>query len=299
MMCPELAVVAGATGFIGNRLVLELLQRSVTVRIVSSRMHTYSYNSASTDGVQWFGLSDADIERATCDATHFFNFAVAYDRPSIDDQTITTANVDIPLKIISNFKKRKTPVTCVLGDSFFRKFPPQATLQGRYTRSKQDLADKLSVIIENSQVRAALLQIEQVYGPGEAFTKVLPHLTQQMVLNAPRIAMTSGMQKRDFVFVDDVVDAAWTVANSSWDGLVTVECGSGIATPVRQVFEQIHALAHSKSQLGFGDLEGGTGILSSNANTSWLRARGWAPQTSLEEGLTKLVRDVELRTLPQ
>jgi CDP-paratose synthetase len=290
------AVVTGGTGFVGSRLVRALLRDGVAVRILSSGTAERDPALAHDPRLTWLGVSDADLDRAVDGATYFFNFAVAYDRPAIDDRTLGDVNVELPLRVLSRFAQRKTAAVCVLGDTFFRKFPPEATHQLRYTRSKTELISRLEAFFSTPQpVRAALLQIEQVYGPGEAFTKALPNVTQQMVKGVPRIAMTSGSQGRDFVFVEDVVDAALAVASAEWQGLQRVECGSGVATPVRHVFEQIHDIAASVSVLGFGDIKAEQGIPSSCADTTWLKQHGWEPRTRLREGLTILVQDVVSR----
>ncbi|MFT4172261.1 MAG: NAD(P)-dependent oxidoreductase [Rhodocyclaceae bacterium] len=295
MSFAEIAVVTGGTGFVGSRLVRALLARGAQVRIVSSGSATGDAKLKDDARLAWFGLSDADLDRASEGATHFFNFGVVYDRPSIDDATISAINVDLPMSIVARLKAQGLAATCILGDTFFRKFPPEATAQARYTRSKNELAKRLNGFANEQALRLALLQIEQVYGPGEAFTKALPAVTKQLVEGVPRIAMTSGVQGRDFVFVDDVVEAAMIAAHSEWDGVAVVECGRGVAIPVRDVFKQLHDIARSGSVLGFGDIAMTQGIDSSVADTSWLSSRGWNPRVSLREGLTRLVRDVEAR----
>lgn len=295
MHFPSVAVVTGGTGFVGSLLVRELLRQGTSVRLVSSSTVPRDPALEQDERITWFGLSDADLDQAADGATHLFNFAVAYDRPVIDDATIAAVNVELPLRLIARFKGRDRPVNCILGDTFFRKFPPEATPQARYTRSKTELVERLASFESDSSLRLALLQIEQVFGPGEAFTKALPGVTQQMIAGVSRIPMTNGTQCRDFIYVDDVVEAVLTVANAEWEGCVVVECGSGISTPVREVFEQLHRITRSASVLGFGDIKVEQSITTSVADLGWLREHGWAPRTNLHEGLAKLVDDVRLR----
>lgn len=293
------AIVTGGTGFVGSRLVRALLRQGARVRILSSGTAPRDPALEHDPRLSWFGLDDAAIDRAADGVTHFFNFAVAYDRPSIDDRTIAAVNVELPLRVMSRLAQGGAPVRCILGDTFFRKFMPEATHQVRYTRSKAELVERLDAMTEHPMLRVALLQIEQVYGPGEAFTKAFPSVTQQMVKNMPRIAMTSGHQGRDFVYVDDVVDAALTVATADWEGLRLVECGSGVATPVRRAFEIIHEIIGSASVLGFGDIQAGQAIATSHADTAWLRRHGWTSRTTLHDGLRRLVDDVVARVRSQ
>lgn len=295
MRFPIVAVVTGGTGFIGSRVVQALLQQGSSVRLVSSGTTARDPALEQDQRITWFGISDADLDQAASGATHFFNFAVAYDRPEIDDATIAAVNVELPLRLIARLKGRDKPVSCILGDTFFRKFPPEATQQVRYTRSKTELVEHIAAFAGDSSLRLALLQIEQVFGPGEAFTKALPSVTRQMIAGVSRIPMTNGAQRRDFVYVDDVVDAVLAVADAEWEGCVVVECGSGIPTPVREVFELLHQITRSASVLGFGDIKVEQSITTSVADLGWLRKHGWVPRTKLQEGLTKLVDNVRMR----
>lgn len=292
------AVVTGGTGFVGNSLVRALLARGATVRIITSGTAARHRVENLGSQVTWWTTSDDDLDAALRDATHFFNFAVAYDRPTIDDETLWAVNVSLPLRILRRLQASGLSTTCVFGDTFFRKYAPEATRQPRYTRSKTDLALRLQEMAASASaagIRLALLQIEQVYGPGESFTKVFPYMTRQMLENTSRIAATHGLQQRDFIHVNDVVAAALTVADSDWQGLQRVECGTGISTAVREVLTRLKALTRSSSVLGFGDLPADQSIDISCADTTWLHSRGWEAGVALEDGLAELVGDVSAR----
>ena len=290
----SVALVTGGTGFIGRRLVSKLLENGAYVRIVSSGKPKSEGAEETDKRIQWYNHSEADLDHAVEGVTHFFNLAVVYDRPEIDNETINAVNVQLPLNIISKLRRRNKKAKCILGDTFFTKFPSIATEQGRYTCSKNKLKGLLEETGDQTDL-IAFLQIEQVFGPGEKFSKVLPNITRQIINGSTRIALTSGLQSRDFIYVDDVVQAALVVAHSQWMGHLVIECGSGISTLVRHVFERIHKIANSTSTLGFGDIKSDIGITESVADIKWLKERGWTPRTSLHEGLISLVQDIKLR----
>lgn len=296
MSSPVIAVVTGVTGFIGARVVTALLESGATVRAITSGSTPPDRLGEHQSQVSWFGTSDHDLDQATAGATHFFNWAVVYDRAEFPDSLIDDVNVRLPMRILQRLRSQDGPVTCILGDTFFRKFPPHATRQARYTRSKLLLIDEVDRFELGHRMRIAHLQIEQVYGSGEALTKVLPFMTSRMLANVERIALTPGSQRRDFVHADDVTRAAMIVmAAADWQGKLVVECGSGDSHTVRSVFERLHLLADSTSSLGFGDLPNDQSIDASNADTAWLRLHGWCPSMSLDEGLSALVADVSTR----
>lgn len=294
------AVVTGGTGFIGRHLVQALLLRGWTVNLlVSGNVCEYSKINY-VDGVKWFGSSDDDLDEALVSATHFFNFAVLYDRSTVSDVSLRAVNVELPLRILRKLDSLGGQVTCILGDTFFRKFPISATQQSRYTRSKCELASDLIAMckkLDPGALRVAMLQIEQVYGPGEAFTKVLPNIARQMLEHAPIIALTHGRQLRDFIHVADVITAILCIADSEWHGLQVVQCGTGFPTPLRDVLQELRILTKSTSILGFGNLPSNQTIDSSFANIEWLSHQGWSPQISLKDGLCDFVSDIQNRLL--
>ncbi len=297
MQPPGSALVTGGGGFIGGRLVRALSEAGWDVRLLRGTDAGPAGGSPLAGRVRSFTFADS-LPDVVDGVTHFFNLAVVYDRPAHSDALITEVNVTRPLRVLDALMARGDVVTCVLGDTFFRKFAPTATSQGRYTASKAILADAVAARRWPDRMRVALLQIEQVYGPGESFAKVLPRVVRQLLENVERIALTNGLQRRDFIHADDVVAAAMLVAGASWRGVHAVPCGTGESTAVRTVFETLHALSRSGSTLGFGDMPPDQAIPESFADAHWLRAQGWLPRRSLADGLADLVRDVRSRCAP-
>lgn len=294
MSASGVAVLSGGTGFIGSRIARRLLADGWEVRLLSASGARDSLGQMAGRAA-WYSVDDVDVARATEGATHYFNFAVVYDRATVSDETIHQVNVDLPRRVMDGLRIRGHRPVCVLGDSFFRKFPPEATAQRRYTRSKMAQWEMVQDLVTDGRIAAAMLRIEQVYGPGEALTKVFPSVVARMLRQEERIALTQGCQRRDFVHVDDVVEAALLVAHRHVSGASVVDCGTGIATPVREVFERLHALTRSRTVLGFGDLPADQTIDYSEADLAWLKREGWSPRIALDEGLRQLVEDVRAR----
>lgn len=292
------ALLTGATGFLGSHIVKRLLFEGVEVRALTSGSSKLRLGAAASS-VNWFGTDDMSIEQATRGVNQFFNLAVLYDRVSNSTSDIDAVNIELPLRVIRALSRCGEPSVCVLGDTFYRKFPPTATTQRRYTVSKSRLADQLRNLPPSSPCRVAILRIEQVYGPGESLDKAYPRVIRQMLHNTPRIPMTLGMQERDFIYVDDVAEAMWIAARADFTGCIETDCGSGTATPVRRVFELLKELTGSSSELCFGEMPLDQDIPHSAADTSWLYANGWRCTVSLEAGLRKFVTDVATRAVTE
>jgi CDP-paratose synthetase len=285
----RIAVVSGATGFLGTRVVKHLQLEGWQVRAVTSGVATRGGVPRQFD-VECFSLSDKDIEAAVSGASAYFNCSVIYDRPETTDEEIQEVNVELPIRVVRHMLAVGQDFRCVLADSFNRKFPIGSTTQPRYTASKLRLAERVARLSAEQKVKIVLLLIEHMYGPNDSPKKVLPFIADSLSKNVPRIALTSGRQRRDFVHVDDVASAMLIAQHGAQSGLVEAGCGIGTSVSLREAICLLRDLCGSSSELGFGDLPNTPNeILDSKADISWLSSRGWKPAFGLERGFRDLL----------
>jgi nucleoside-diphosphate-sugar epimerase len=107
--------------------------------------------------------------------------------------------------------------------------------------------------------------------------------------------LTPGLQKRDFIYIDDVVSAYLVLlekAQQMKDAYMEFDVGSGQAVSIREFVETVHQLTNSRTKLRFGAVEYRKNeTMESNANTAALRALGWQSATDLETGLLACIED--------
>ena len=99
------------------------------------------------------------------------------------------------------------------------------------------------------------LRLFNAYGPGEAPHRLLPSLVRG--LQTGRVALSSGEQERDFVYVEDAAAAiAAALADALADGGDWIaNIATGRATSVRAFAETIaDAVGAPRERLGFGDI---------------------------------------------
>jgi CDP-paratose synthetase len=266
------------------------------VRAVTSGVAARS-GASHPPKVDLFDLSDTGINAAVSDASAYFNCSVIYDRPEVTDEDIQAVNVELPLRIIHQMLVAGREPRCVLADSFNRKFPIGSTTQPRYTASKLRLAEQVARLCSEHNLPVVLLLIEHMYGPNDSPKKVLPFMVDSLLRNTPRIALTSGLQRRDFVHVEDVASAMVIAQRAEKPGLVEAGCGTGVSVPLREVVCLLRDLCGSSSELGFGDLPNTPNeILDSSADISWLTSLGWQPVYNLREGFRNLIGEALTRS---
>ena len=82
------------------------------------------------------------------------------------------------------------------------------------------------------------LRLFMPYGPWEHPRRLVPHVILSALTNQ-EVRMTQGVQQRDFVYVDDVVEALLIAAAASVPPGSVFNIGSGTGTPVGEAARTI------------------------------------------------------------
>lgn len=128
------------------------------------------------------------------------------------------------------------------------------------------------------------------FGPYQSERAVIPELIIKCLRNVP-VETTSGVQTREFNFVDNITDALIAMAKVMPPPEEVVNIGSNQEVPICDLVKTIHSLTGSKSDLRIGALpHRPTEIWRMGADNS--RAVGlleWTPAVPFEEGLKRTI----------
>lgn len=129
------------------------------------------------------------------------------------------------------------------------------------------------------------------YGPGQGKDMFIGALLKCLGAGE-RFAMTSGLQKKDFIYVADVVEGIVRVSLEDGAAGRILNLGTGVPTSVRDAAELAQKTAGKDGLLGFGEIPMRKGeILEYVVDMSTTtRLLGWSPRVSLAEGLSRTVR---------
>lgn len=121
-----------------------------------------------------------------------------------------------------------------------------------------------------------------VYGPGDKNSKrVIPSLISKMLKNEP-VHLTNT--HRDFVYIDDVVDAYVRIGHAKPLEPLYQVSGTGLI-PLGSVAVEIKELTGSTSEILYTDVSQDAPRMDTRA----LKAIGWEPKTEMREGLKKTI----------
>lgn len=167
-----------------------------------------------------------------------------------------------------------------------------ATPTTLYGITKLDGTTQLHAAAVRLGVRAVTARLFTVYGAGEHAGRLLPSLVAAAKTAAP-IPLTSGLQQRDFTYVDDVVSGLLRLGLLADADQGPVNVATSRLTTVRKFVETaatVLGIAHER--LVFGALPTRTEEMHHEpVSIARLRAlTGWVPETTIARGLER-VRD--------
>jgi nucleoside-diphosphate-sugar epimerase len=162
-----------------------------------------------------------------------------------------------------------------------------------YMLSKKHFYEWGKLYANNKKICFVNIRLEHVFGPGDDSSKFTSQVINSCLANISELKLTPGEQKRDFIYVDNVVDAYEVllekVINQS-NLFQEYELGSGKAVTIREFVETVHKLTKSTTRLNFGALPYREDeIMNSEANIEKLDCLGWRCKISLIDGISEII----------
>jgi dTDP-glucose 4,6-dehydratase len=157
-------------------------------------------------------------------------------------------------------------------------------------RSVYDEAKRFSEAVTTAYrrsrgVRTTIARIFNTYGPRMAVAdgRVVPTFVQQALDGEPLTVAGDGSQSRSLCYVEDTVDGLLRLALSELAGPVNIGCDD--ETTVLRLAETIRSVTGSAADLRFVDLPEDDPRMRRPDLTAARTQLGWAPTTSLDQGL--------------
>ncbi len=291
-------LVTGATGFVGSHLTRRLVHLGAQVHAwAGSEKHLNRIADLQNRlHLKILDIRNADQVRQACQEVqpeiifHLAAYGVNYDEQSTE--MAVAVNVGGTVHLLQAL--RGISCTRIVATGTWAEYGPKdhpiqesESLEpvGVYGCTKA--ASTLTALGLAAQERLPLVLLRpfSVYGPGEGDHKFIPTIIQSCLdQETPRLS--SCRQIRDYIFVEDVVEAYLKAAVAELTTPVVINIGSGTPVPLKEIVSMI--LKH------FQGLTAAFGAIPDRPSEIWQveadisnakKQLGWQPSVPLEQGI--------------
>ncbi len=152
-------------------------------------------------------------------------------------------------------------------------------------------------------IRTCALRYGIVYGEREWYGRVLTEFIKRVVLDKkPPVVFGDGMQRRDYIYVKDLVEFHNMLVEEDWDSFEVFNVGGGSSITIKELARLVLKLADSDLEPAFEDPpEGGYSMVTGRwriprelrnleLDISKAMKKGWRPKTTLVDGIKNEIK---------
>lgn len=277
-------LVTGHTGFVGSALTAALARDGRYEVIGASR----SQGCDLRDEHALSGMPEFQLVVHLAGAVGVLQ-SWAHPLETFRDNLLPTLNV------LECARLRGTPViymsSYVYGTPQYLPIDEHHPVQCRnpYARSKRQAELLCEAYAADYQVPVAILRPFNIYGPNQTPDSLIPSVIRQ-ARETGRVRVHDLEPKRDYVHVDDVVEAIVRILRAGLSGLEYYNLGCGTSYSVREVIDLVLGLLGGPCPVSSTGQTRPNEIGDCVSNSQKIAGRyGWRPRVTLAEGIAGLL----------
>lgn len=282
-------VITGATGFLGSHLLPALIEEGYDIIVLKrSFSNTWRIQNAISQ------IKNYDIDKVSIQKIFnenkiggIIHLATDYGRKNNNDIIqMSKANIELPTQLL--YLGCKCRVVFFINTHTF--------LNSKYmlnSAMKNSFIEIAKYFTANFKVKFINMKLEHMYGEKDEYYKFIPFLIKN-ILEDKEIKTTNGEQKRDFIYVKDVVDAYLEVLDNLVkldEGFIEFEIGTGNSISLRDLIKKIEEEINKKANIKWGVIPYKKNeIFDSKADIKKTKQYlGWSPKYDISDGLKKTI----------
>jgi len=276
-------LLTGGTGFLGSHLVKRLIDENYNIVVVKRSTSNLFRLASVSHKVKFYDLDCIKLDKVFQENNIdiIIHCATNYGRLLVAPTEIIKANLFLPLELLQIAKDYRVK-SFINTDTFLDR------RVNYYSLSKKQFLEWLTSF--SQEITCINVALEHFYGPFDDRSKFVTKIILDLLNNVDYIELTLGKQKRDFIYLDDVIDAFMKLIEFSIDipnGLYCYEIGTGKTIEIQHFVKLVNTLIGNKvTQLKFGAIPYRENeVMESFVDISMLSKLGWHPQVPLIEGL--------------
>jgi len=291
-------LVTGATGFIGRHLINALLKEGANVSIICRKNTELDQNVNAYTG----DLTNLDFVHKVVKEIlpqKIFHLAALVNPSRNMDllEEILKVNFYGTVNLLTSLKKIDydsfvfSSTAEVYGDNDipFQENMPLKPLSP-YSLSKSSAEMFCNMLSKSYGYPIKTLRLSLAYGPGQKADRFIPQLVTTLLKNK-QFMMTKGEQKRDFIYVEDVIKALIKTSLNRKAKGETINICSGKQYPIKEIANKVSDMLHAKNLIKKN--------LIYRTNEQWeycgditkaKKILNWEPSTDIDNGLKKTIK---------
>jgi nucleoside-diphosphate-sugar epimerase len=293
-------LVTGGTGFLGLQLTCQLVRRGARVTVAL----------CNEDGPSQIAALPPQVVCQEGDVRHYdemrqlitgaapkFVFhlaAVGVNDPFIDEETALGVNTQGTVNVLRAAQRAEhNDIRRIIVTGTSYEYGPAGELDpgNVYAASKVAAWAFCRMYYRAHGTPVVVARPFNAYGPGQNQRALIPSAIRA-ALNGEDFPITAGEQRRDFIFVRDVIDGLLEVATAQGIEGKSLDLGTGQTTSVRDAVERVFSLCGGSGKPQVGALAYRPGLVWESVadaeRTEHLT--GWRAKIGLEEGLKATIK---------
>lgn len=285
-------LITGARGFLGNRLLRRLAEEG-NDQLVAITSQTGGMEVPGGVSLETVDLLDVDaVKRLMRRISPEICVHLAWDqREGYRNSSSNYQWLAASIQLFAEFERVGGRQFLFAGSS--GEYEGQAggiteTSQGQgmslYGRCKKSASELFLSAESNTQVQVA--RCFTVYGPGDTHPFGAIPAAICTLLKGEKFSCQSPRAVRDYIYIDDAVEAFLRLLRSGYRGAVNI--GSGVPRSMREVFLEIGRQLNCPEKISFDTETAGESVLVAD-NTILQSMIGFVPQTDFSEGIARCI----------
>lgn len=298
-------LVTGGAGFIGSHLVEKLLKCNAKVTVIDNlsngSLNNLKHIKKKISFIKLDLSKDLSTKKLICKKFDYvFHLAAMADIvPSIENPNIYfNANVTATKNLMEHLRiyKPKKVVYSASSSCYGipKKYPTleNSPIDPKYPYALTKYLGEEIVMHWSKvyKVPSISLRFFNVYGPrartSGTYGAVFGVFLAQLINKKPLTVVGDGTQKRDFTYVEDVVDALIVAALSTFNSEI-FNVGSGKPTSVNKIVKLLkHYSINIPKRPGEPDI--------THANINKIKKKlSWSPKVKIEDGIKRMLKNID------